>query len=122
MSDPSHQVPDLSFDDVVEGRVGPGDVRITPAQLRHQAEVAREHGNRQLAANLERAAELAALSDEELLAAYEALRPGRSSAEELDSLAERLARDAGPLSAALVREALHHYQRRALLRRDHPTA
>ena len=41
-------------------------------------------------ANLERAAELSALSDEDLLMMYETLRPGRSSGEELRLLSERL--------------------------------
>jgi len=111
-----HDPPELSYDEVVAGGVDALDVRISAEQLRHQAQVAREHANPQLAENLERAAELSALSDEELLAAYQALRPGRSSAEELARLADRLDVAAGPLSASLVREALEHYQRRGLLR------
>ena len=38
--------------------------------------IAQQHGNPQLADNLRRAAELTELPDEEVLAIYEALRPG----------------------------------------------
>ena len=108
------------YEEVTAGHVDAQDLRITAAQLRHQAAVARDQGNPQLAANLERAAELSALSDEDLLMMYETLRPGRSSGEELRLLSERLEREAGPLSAQLVREALHHYERRGLLRPQSP--
>ena len=107
----------LSYDDVVADLVSASDVRISPEQLRHQAHVARGHDNPQLGENLERAAELTRLSDADLLAVYEALRPFRSSAAELLRLAERLDVDAGPLCGELVREALHQYERRDLLRR-----
>ena len=107
----------LSYDDVVADLVSASDVRISREQLRHQAQVARGQSNPQLGENLERAAELTTLSDTDLLAVYEALRPFRSSAEELLRLAERLEVDAGPLCARLVREALHQYERRDLLRR-----
>ncbi len=110
----------LSFDDVVAGRTSAHEVRITAEQLRHQASVARAHANEQLAQNLERAAELSALSDADLLTMYEALRPHRSSGQELADLAERLEREAGPLSAQLVREARYHYERRGLLRSTPP--
>lgn len=120
MSDTPHQVDHvpfaLSFEDVVAGHVTPEDLRISPAQLRHQANVARDHANPQLAENLERAAELSALSDADLLLFYEALRPRRSSVDELRALAARLDVEAGPLSANLVREALHHCERRGMLR------
>ena len=53
--------------------------------------VAAEHGNPQLAENLRRAAELTLLPDEEVLAVYEALRPGRSTPAQLTELAASLA-------------------------------
>ena len=61
----------------------PADLRIHPDTLRRQASVAEQHGNPQLADNLRRAAELAPSGDDEVLAVYEALRPGRSSLAEL---------------------------------------
>ena len=92
------------------------DVRIHPATLEHQAQVAERHDNPQLAANFRRAAELALVSEDELMAMYEALRPHRSTAAELDALAARLDGFPAPLCAALVREAAEVYTRRGLLR------
>jgi len=96
--------------------IGLDDLRIHPEALRHQAEVAEAHGRVQLAANLRRAAEMTRLGDDEVLRIYEALRPRRSSAEDLRSVAEELDRADAPLCAGLVREALEHYERRGLLR------
>ena len=64
------------------------DIRATPATLRRQAEVARASGRRQLADNLDRAAELAGVPDDQLLEIYTALRPGRSTAAELEEWAD----------------------------------
>ena len=54
--------------------------------LGRQAEVARAAGRTQLADGLERAAELTDVADDELLAIYTALRPGRSTAERARAL------------------------------------
>ena len=61
--------------------------------MEHQAEVAAAHENPQLAENLRRAAELTRLPDDEVLAIYEALRPGRSTPGQLTALAGELAGD-----------------------------
>ncbi len=87
-----------------------------PDTLRRQAEVAETHGNPQLGENLRRAAELTALPDDEVLAVYEALRPGRSTAAGLAAVAARLESAEAPLCAALVREAAGVYARRGLLK------
>lgn len=92
------------------------DVRIHPETLAHQADVAQAHGNPQLAANFRRAAELALLSETEIMELYDALRPRRSSSDELAALAQRLTAVPAPLCAALVREASEVYARRGLLR------
>ena len=84
------KVGEITLDAVVRGEIGPGDIRISPEVLRQQADFAEQGGNPQLADNLRRGAELVAFSDEELLDLYESLRPGRSSALELEQLAERL--------------------------------
>jgi len=107
---------DLTVDQLVRGDLGPDDVRIHPDTLRRQAEVAERHDNPQLAANFRRAAELALLPEAEVLALYEALRPNRVTAEELETLAVRLDGLPAPLSAALVREAADVYARRGLLK------
>ena len=81
----------LTLDAVRSGEVGLDDIRVAPATLEHQARVAAEHGNPQLAENLRRAAELATLPDSEVLAVYEALRPHRSTAAQLLARADTLA-------------------------------
>jgi len=98
-----------------EGRLAGAELRATPDTLRLQADVARAAGRSQLAQNLERAAELAGLPDEELLEIYTALRPHRSTAGELESWARRLDEQAAPRTAAFVREAAGVYAERNLL-------
>jgi propanediol dehydratase small subunit len=107
---------EITLDAVRAGELSLADLRIHPETLERQAVVAAEHGNPQLAANLRRAAELTSVPDEEVLAIYEALRPGRSSAAELTALAESLALRGLPLCAALVTEAAEVYVRRGLTR------
>ncbi len=91
------------------------DLRITAETLRRQADLAEGAGNPQLAENLRRGAELTAFADDELLRFYDNLRPGRSSAAELDQLAADLDARGAPRCAALVREAGGAYVRRGLI-------
>jgi len=107
---------DLTVDALVRDELIPDDVRIHPAMLEAQAAVAEQHRNPQLAANFRRAAELARFSETEILALYEALRPRRSTMDELESLADDLAARDAPRCAALVREAAAAYALRGLLR------
>jgi propanediol dehydratase small subunit len=108
------RVEDLTLEAVRRGEVGLADLRIHPDTLEHQATVAEQHANPQLAENLRRAAELTRLPDDEVLAIYEALRPGRSNTERLSELAEALAARSLPRCAALVAEAADVYARRGL--------
>jgi propanediol dehydratase small subunit len=96
-------------------RVTAAELRATPETLRLQADVARGTGRTQLADNLLRAAELAQLPDETILAIYTALRPRRSSAAELEAWAEQLQGWDAPGTAAFVREAAQVYAERGLL-------
>ena len=98
-----------------EGRLAAAEIRATPETLRRQADVARAAGRSQLAENLERAAELASVPDDELLEIYTALRPRRSTAAELASWAERLDGWGASRTAAFVREAAAVYSERRLL-------
>ncbi len=108
-------VSELTLAAVAGGDVGADDLRVSPDTLRLQADFAERGGNPQLAENLRRGAELCAFSDDELLRFYEMLRPGRSSAAELDALAAELTGRGAELSAALVREARAAYIRRGLI-------
>ena len=107
-------VDELTLDAVRRGEVGLADLRIHPDTLERQAAVAEQHANPQLAQNLRRAAELTRLTDEEVLAIYEALRPGRVTPAELTTLADSLAARGLPGCAALVAEAAEVYARRGL--------
>ena len=107
---------DLTLDSLRTGRLGATEMRATPETLRLQAEVARAAGRVQLADSLERAAELAPIDDEVLLEIYTALRPHRSSADELEAWASRLDDELGaPKTASFVREAKTVYASRGLL-------
>ncbi len=105
---------ELSVDGVVGGELGPDDIRISPETLRHQADVALAHANPQLAANFERAAELTAFEEADILALYELLRPGRSTGDQLRAKADELEAREAPICAAFVREAAAVYERTGL--------
>lgn len=97
---------EVTLEAVMAGRVTMADLRLTAEALELQAQVAEQAGRPQLAENLRRAAELVAVPDEEILAIYNALRPGRASREELLALASELeARYGAFRCAALIREA-----------------
>ena len=109
-------VGELTLEAVRRGEISLPDLRIHPDSLQAQAVVAERHGNPQLAGNLRRAAELTALGDDEVLAIYDALRPGRSTPGQLTELAASLARHGLPRCAALLTEAAEVYERRGLTR------
>jgi propanediol dehydratase small subunit len=77
---------EVTLDAVRAGTLRADEIRATPETLRLQAEVARASDRTQLAENLERAAELAAVPDELLLEVYTALRPRRATAPEAASV------------------------------------
>lgn len=107
---------ELTLEAVRAGGLQTDDLRATPETLRRQSAVALAAGRRQLADNLARAAELATVPAETILEIYTALRPNRSSGEELDDWARRLESEwDAPLTAAFVREARDVYAERGLL-------
>ncbi|GAA0254245.1 diol dehydratase small subunit [Cryptosporangium japonicum] len=106
----------VTLDAVRAGEVSTDDLRIHPETLEHQAQVAADHGNPQLAANFRRAAELTAIDDTDVMRIYEALRPRRSTFAELEEIADWLSERGAVINAALVREAAQVYQRRGLCR------
>lgn len=100
----------------VDGKLDLSDLRMDPTTLAYQAVVAEEHGNPQLAENFLRAAELALIDGEEVMALYEALRPYRSTAADLEALRVSLEGRGAARCAELVRQAADVYARRGLLR------
>lgn len=113
---------ELTLDALRSGRLDASEMRATAETLELQAQVALAAGRAQLAANLERAAELTGVPDEVILDVYTALRPHRSTADELENWADRLeAEFQATLTAAFVREARAVYAKRNLLLPDEPT-
>ena len=112
---------ELTLDALRSGRLNASEMRATAETLGLQSQVALAAGRTQLAANLERAAELTGVPDEVILEVYTALRPHRSTADELESWADRLERDfQATMTAAFVREAGAVYAKRNLLLPDEP--
>ena len=109
---------DITLDSVVAGDVGMDDLRITPAALLAQAEIARAAGRPTLAANFERASEMVKVPQDVLMETYELLRPGRAPDKaKLVSAARRLRAEFGAERlAAFLEEAADVYERRGLFR------
>jgi len=97
---------EITLQAVLDGRIRMEDLRVTAEALEMQAQIAKAAGREQLAENLRRAAELVNLPDDEIIAIYSALRPGRAEKAELNRLAEMLEqRYHAYHCAALIREA-----------------
>lgn len=107
-------VTDLSVDRVCNDDLQNADIRIHPDTLHHQAARAERFGNPQLAENFRRGAEIALLDDAELMRIYDALRPGRSTLDEMRAIAADLDSRDMPRIARLVAEAADVYARRNL--------
>ncbi|MBC7332692.1 MAG: diol dehydratase small subunit [Synergistetes bacterium] len=115
------RVDEVTLENVLNGKVAFEDLRITPEALEYQAQIAEACGKPQLALNLRRAAELTKIPDERLLEIYNALRPYRSSKEELLSIADELENKYGAkINAAFIREAAEVYEKRRILKGMRP--
>jgi propanediol dehydratase small subunit len=110
---------ELTAEALDAGELSIADTQISAEALRAQAAVARRAGYTQLAANLDRAAELTAVPNAEVLRMYDMLRPGRATYDQLIALADELGeRYRAQGCAAFVRKAAEVYLRRGLVRRN----
>ena len=108
----------LSYEKVLSGELAPDDMRIAPETLEMQAQVAESVGREAFAGNLRRAAELIPVPDDRLLEIYNALRPYRSTKQELIDIAGELDGKYGAKTAAtMVREAAEVYEKRGRLKK-----
>jgi propanediol dehydratase small subunit len=109
----------LTMEAVLSGEVSMEDLRITPRALEQQAQISKSVGRSTLAGNFERAAEMTRLSQEEIMAIYELLRPGRAaSTDSLLDVAQRLRDEQdAPLLADFIEEAARFYEKRGLFRK-----
>lgn len=107
------QYKDLTLDKLLAGELTAEDLRIRPETLELQAQVAESVNRDAFAGNLRRAAELIAVPDARLLEIYNALRPYKSTKEELLAISDELKNQYNaPISAALVAEAAEVYYAR----------
>ncbi|AER65942.1 dehydratase small subunit [Thermovirga lienii DSM 17291] len=110
-------IEDVNLDNLLSGKVGFEDLRITPEALEYQAQIAEAAGKEQVAMNLRRSAELIKVPDKRLLEIYNALRPRRSTKQELLDIADELeSKYNAVVNARMVREAADVYERRGLLK------
>ena len=109
---------EISLENVLKDNVTVEDCRISPQTLEYQAQIAESAKNKQVAENFRRAAELTAFSDEKVLEIYNALRPFRSTKEELCSIADELEKSGAVLNAEYIREAAEIYEKRKKLKGD----
>ena len=110
---------DITIDKVVSGDITSSDIRVAPDTLELQAQVAESAGRKALAKNLRRAAELTAVPDNRIIEVYNALRPNRSTKEELLAIASELEQQyPATINADFVREAAEVYAKRDILRVD----
>ncbi|WKY43630.1 diol dehydratase small subunit [Eubacteriaceae bacterium ES2] len=104
---------ELTIDKLLSGELKPEDLRIRPETLELQAQVAESVKRGAFALNLRRAAELIAVPDARLLEIYNAMRPYKSTKDELVAIAEELkTKYNAPISASLVAEAADVYYAR----------
>jgi propanediol dehydratase small subunit len=110
-------ITDVTLANVLNGSIGPMDVRIKKETLEMQAQVADSVHRNAFAGNLRRAGELIPVPDARLLEMYNALRPYHSTKQELTVIADELDGQYGAkVAAALVREACQVYEARKLLK------
>ena len=108
---------ELTLCNVRSGRLTIDDFSIGADTLGRQAALAADRGYKELASNFRRAAELVAVPDEQLLAIYEALRPGRMTFAALIKLSKRLIAEYDATETAqLILDAADTYKRAGLLR------
>lgn len=108
----------ITMDNVMAGHITMDDLKISPSILKAQGQIAKAGGRDQIELNFSRAAEMTKVSDKRLLEMYNALRPYRSSKQELLDIASELDGLGAPICANFVREAAENYERRKKLKGD----
>lgn len=110
---------DITLEKVMNGQVKPEDVRISPETLELQAQISDADDRKAISRNFRRAAELIAIPDDRLLEIYNALRPFRSTSEELIAIAEELEEKYDAvINGAFIREAAEVYKKRNKLKTE----
>lgn len=108
---------DITLEKVLSGEINADDIRISPETLEMQAQIAESMNRDAIARNFRRAAELIRVPDDRILEMYNALRPYRSTKEDLFKIADELeTKYDAKVNADFVREAAEVYETRNKLR------
>ena len=108
---------DITLEKVLSGEINADDIRISPETLEMQAQIAESMNRDAIARNFRRAAELIRVPDDRILEMYNALRPYRSTKEDLYKIADELeTKYDAKVNADFVREAAEVYETRNKLR------
>lgn len=110
---------DVTLEAIDKGEIDRKDLRITPEALKMQGDVAGADGRKTLQMNFYRAAELTKIPDDRLLEMYNALRPYRSTKQELLDIANELrTKYNAKICAGWFEEAAKYYESRKKLKGD----
>lgn len=110
---------DITLKDVTNDQIKGDEMRITPQALKMQGEIAASAGRPAIQKNFQRAAELTKVPDARLLEMYNALRPYRSTKQDLLDIADELRNKYNaPICAAWFEEAAKYYESRKKLKGD----
>lgn len=110
---------DITIDNVLNGKIESHDLRITPETLKLQGEIAANAGRPAIQRNFQRAAELTSIPDERVLQMYNALRPYRSTKQDLLDISEELrTKYHANVCADWFKEAAEYYESRKKLKGD----
>ncbi|MDB8791028.1 diol dehydratase small subunit [Romboutsia sp. 1001216sp1] len=108
---------DITLESVMSQDIKPEDIRISKETLEMQAQIAEGMNRNAIARNFRRAGELISVPDERILEIYNALRPFRSTKEELLEIADELENIYNAkVNADFIREAAEVYEVRKKLR------
>lgn len=107
---------DITLESVLSGGIKPQDIKISDTTLEMQAQIAESAGRSSFARNLRRAAELTLIPDERILEIYNALRPYRSTKQDLLEIADELETVYNAkITGEFVKEAAEVYETRGRL-------
>ena len=110
---------EITLENVINGEIKPEDVRISPETLEMQAQIAEDMNRDAIARNFRRAAGLRTFPDDRIMEIYNALRPYRSTKEELLAIADEVENVYGAkVNAEFIREASEVYEERKKLRQE----
>lgn len=109
---------EITLEKATSGQLSFDDVKIRPETLEYQAQIAESAGRPHLARNLRRAAEMTRIPDARVLEIYNALRPYRSTKQELLDIANELeSKYQAKICAGLVRESAKVYEKRGRIKK-----